>query len=113
MAGSGIGGAGAQDSEVPSRSPPRALDAAVECAKDCIQVLGGIGFTWEHDAHIYLRRALTLRQLYGPTSRWRARVADLTAAGGAASSRSSSPRTPRTTASPPAPRSRPSKTGAC
>jgi alkylation response protein AidB-like acyl-CoA dehydrogenase len=27
------------------------LDAAVDNAKDCIQVLGAIGFTWEHDAH--------------------------------------------------------------
>src|SRR5437763_397012 len=34
-----------------------ALDAAVDNAKDCIQVLGGIGFTWQHDAHLYLRRA--------------------------------------------------------
>ncbi|MGH3859129.1 acyl-CoA dehydrogenase family protein, partial [Actinokineospora sp.] len=34
-----------------------ALDAAVDNAKDCIQVLGGIGFTWEHDAHLFLRRA--------------------------------------------------------
>ena len=42
-----------------------ALDAAVDNAKDCIQVLGGIGFTWEHDAHLYLRRALALRQLLG------------------------------------------------
>jgi len=40
-----------------------ALDDAVENAKDCIQVLGGIGFTWEHDAHLYLRRAVTLRAL--------------------------------------------------
>jgi 3-oxochol-4-en-24-oyl-CoA dehydrogenase len=39
------------------------LDDAVENAKDCIQVLGGIGFTWEHDAHLYLRRALALRAL--------------------------------------------------
>ncbi|MGB7234905.1 MAG: acyl-CoA dehydrogenase family protein, partial [Rhodococcus sp. (in: high G+C Gram-positive bacteria)] len=30
-----------------------ALDAAVDTAKDCIQILGGIGFTWEHDAHFY------------------------------------------------------------
>jgi 3-oxochol-4-en-24-oyl-CoA dehydrogenase len=41
----------------------QALDDAVENAKDCIQVLGGIGFTWEHDAHLYLRRALALRAL--------------------------------------------------
>lgn len=34
------------------------IDAARGSAKDCIQVLGGIGITWEHDAHLYLRRAL-------------------------------------------------------
>ncbi|MEV4316549.1 acyl-CoA dehydrogenase [Actinocrispum sp. NPDC049592] len=54
-----------------------ALEAAVEVAKDCIQVLGGIGFTWEHDAHLYLRRALTLRALLGGTAAWRRRVASL------------------------------------
>ncbi|MGW6416401.1 acyl-CoA dehydrogenase [Streptomyces sp. NPDC055055] len=42
-----------------------ALDAAFTCAKDCIQVLGGTGFTWEHDAHLLLRRALVARQLLG------------------------------------------------
>ncbi len=42
-----------------------ALDAFVDDAKDAIQVLGGIGFTWEHDAHLYLRRAVALRQLLG------------------------------------------------
>lgn len=42
------------------------FDGAVAVAKDCIQVLGGIGFTYEHDAHLYLRRALTLRALAGP-----------------------------------------------
>ncbi|AOW95064.1 acyl-CoA dehydrogenase [Rhodococcus sp. WMMA185] len=57
------------------------LDAAVDTAKDCIQVLGGIGFTWEHDAHFYLRRAVSLRQLLGGSSRWRARVAELTRGG--------------------------------
>ncbi|AHH15290.1 acyl-CoA dehydrogenase [Nocardia nova SH22a] len=58
-----------------------ALDAAVENAKDCIQVLGGIGFTWEHDAHLYLRRASALRSLLGGSARWRAEVARLTHAG--------------------------------
>ncbi|MDF1602293.1 acyl-CoA dehydrogenase [Nocardioides sp. YIM 152315] len=41
------------------------FDGAVEVAKACIQVLGGIGFTFEHDAHLYLRRALALRALVG------------------------------------------------
>jgi 3-oxochol-4-en-24-oyl-CoA dehydrogenase len=54
-----------------------ALDAAVEVAKDAIQVLGGIGFTWEHDAHFYLRRASALRQLLGGSAAQRARVTDL------------------------------------
>lgn len=42
-----------------------ALDGAVRAAQDCIQVLGGIGFTFEHDAHLYLRRAVALRSLLG------------------------------------------------
>ena len=42
-----------------------AFDGAVEVAKSCIQVLGGIGFTFEHDAHLYLRRAVSLRALLG------------------------------------------------
>ncbi|CAM3498164.1 acyl-CoA dehydrogenase family protein [Kibdelosporangium persicum] len=58
-----------------------ALEAAVETAKDCIQVLGGIGFTWEHDAHLYLRRALALRALFGGTSHWRREVAGLARTG--------------------------------
>jgi len=58
-----------------------AVDAAVDNAKDCIQVLGGIGFTWEHDAHRYLRRAISTRQLLGGTARWRRRVAELAKAG--------------------------------
>ncbi|HET6499188.1 MAG TPA: acyl-CoA dehydrogenase [Amycolatopsis sp.] len=58
-----------------------ALDAAVDNAKDCIQVLGGIGFTWEHDAHRYLRRAISLRQLLGGSGRWRRRAAELALSG--------------------------------
>lgn len=42
------------------------FDGAVRVAKGCIQVLGGIGFTYEHDAHLYYRRALSLRALAGP-----------------------------------------------
>ncbi|CAM3202533.1 acyl-CoA dehydrogenase [Nocardioides dubius] len=41
------------------------FDAAVSVAHDCIQVLGGIGFTFEHEAHLRLRRAMTLRTLIG------------------------------------------------
>ncbi len=39
------------------------VDAVAHCAKQCVQILGGIGFTWEHDAHFYLKRAMATRQL--------------------------------------------------
>ncbi|RSM38047.1 acyl-CoA dehydrogenase [Amycolatopsis balhimycina DSM 5908] len=58
-----------------------ALDAAVANAKDCVQVLGGIGFTWEHDAHLYLRRAVALRQWLGGSAPWRRQAASLALAG--------------------------------
>ncbi len=58
-----------------------AVDAAVSCVHECIQVLGGIGYTWEHDAHLYYRRAMTLRALLGaacPAGHgWRQRTASL------------------------------------
>ncbi|BCI55446.1 acyl-CoA dehydrogenase [Mycolicibacterium litorale] len=57
------------------------IDAAKANAKDCIQVLGGIGITWEHDAHLYLRRAYGISQFLGGRSRWLRRIADLTEQG--------------------------------
>ncbi|OBF12016.1 acyl-CoA dehydrogenase [Mycobacterium sp. ACS4331] len=42
-----------------------AFPAYVHNAELNIQVHGGIGFTWEHDAHLHLRRALTLRGIFG------------------------------------------------
>ena len=42
-----------------------AAEAATTNAKDCVQILGGIGFTYEHDAHLYLRAALTARVAIG------------------------------------------------
>ena len=58
-----------------------AFDGAVEVAKSCIQVLGGIGFTYEHDAHLYLRRALTLRALVGDGDGAAERLTERAAAG--------------------------------
>jgi 3-oxochol-4-en-24-oyl-CoA dehydrogenase len=58
-----------------------AVDAAVSCVHECIQVLGGIGYTWEHEAHLYYRRAMTLRALLGAAcpavQGWRQRTAAL------------------------------------
>ncbi|GAC1531877.1 MAG: acyl-CoA dehydrogenase [Marmoricola sp.] len=41
------------------------FDGAVAVAQGCIQVLGGIGFTFEHDAHLYLRRSIAMRNFIG------------------------------------------------
>ncbi|GFG74221.1 acyl-CoA dehydrogenase [Mycobacterium botniense] len=57
------------------------IEAAKANVKDCIQVLGGIGITWEHDAHLYLRRAYGIGQFLGGAARWLRRVAALTRAG--------------------------------
>ena len=40
-----------------------------------------MGYTWEHDAHLYYRRALSLRALLGPSDRWARRAASLGLAG--------------------------------
>jgi len=58
-----------------------APQAAVDIAKSLIQVLGGIGFTWEHDAHLYLKRALATRQVLGGTTTWQRQAADLARSG--------------------------------
>ncbi len=58
-----------------------ALDAAAWCAHQYIQVLGGIGYTWEHEAHLYYRRALSSRALIGSSGEWAEHVAGLALAG--------------------------------
>ena len=54
-----------------------ALPAFAFCAKQNIQVHGGIGYTWEHDAHLYLRRSIALEALAGPVARADEEVARL------------------------------------
>jgi alkylation response protein AidB-like acyl-CoA dehydrogenase len=51
--------------------------AFTRAAKECIQIHGGIGYTWEHDAHLYLRRAKSSELFLGPPARQRARLAAL------------------------------------
>ncbi|MEO0057557.1 MAG: hypothetical protein RIT17_1010 [Pseudomonadota bacterium] len=42
-----------------------AADTAFRCAADMIQLHGGIGFTWEHDAHLFFKRARALQTMMG------------------------------------------------
>ena len=52
-------------------------DAFFACAAENIQIHGGIGFTWEHPAHLYFRRAKSNQLLFGDSTYHRAQLADL------------------------------------
>ena len=54
----------------------QAADTFTACAGWNIQVHGGIGFTWEHDAHLYLRRAKADEVLFGTSADLRLMLAD-------------------------------------
>jgi alkylation response protein AidB-like acyl-CoA dehydrogenase len=52
-------------------------EAFTRAAASCIQVHGGIGFTWEHSAHLYYRRAKSTELLFGHPAQHRRRLATL------------------------------------
>jgi alkylation response protein AidB-like acyl-CoA dehydrogenase len=52
-------------------------EAYLRCAADNIQIHGGIGFTWEHDAHLYFKRAKSTELLLGHPSVHREQIARL------------------------------------
>ncbi|MFF8600780.1 acyl-CoA dehydrogenase family protein [Streptomyces sp. NPDC015232] len=54
----------------------QALDAQRAAAAETVQLHGGIGITWEHDAQLYLKRATADELLFGPAVRLRARAAE-------------------------------------
>ncbi|MGH3502632.1 MAG: acyl-CoA dehydrogenase family protein, partial [Nocardioidaceae bacterium] len=51
-------------------------EAFQTAARDCVHLLGGIGFTWEHPAHLYLKRATTAAQFLGSPTDSLHRLAD-------------------------------------
>jgi alkylation response protein AidB-like acyl-CoA dehydrogenase len=50
---------------------------AVQAAQECVQLHGGIGFTWEHPAHLYLKRAKADSIAFGTADAHRAALAAL------------------------------------
>ncbi|HEY2520764.1 MAG TPA: acyl-CoA dehydrogenase family protein [Streptosporangiaceae bacterium] len=52
-------------------------DVAVHAAEECVQMHGGIGFTWEHPAHLYLKRAKADSIGFGTSDQHRATLASL------------------------------------
>ena len=53
----------------------KAADTARKATSDMIQYHGGIGYTWEHDAHFYFKRAKRLEYAYGDAAQHRERIA--------------------------------------
>ena len=53
-----------------------------ELVQDCVQIHGGIGLTFDHDVHLFLRRHTVDRALYGTPAEHRQRLADLVEAKG-------------------------------
>ncbi|WP_432010953.1 acyl-CoA dehydrogenase family protein [Streptomyces cucumeris] len=54
----------------------QALEAQRAAAAEAVQLHGGLGFTWEHDAHLAFKRAASDELLFGPVHRLRARAAE-------------------------------------
>jgi alkylation response protein AidB-like acyl-CoA dehydrogenase len=52
-------------------------DRSIRIAQECTQMFGGIGLTWEHDAHLYLRRVTSNRALLGTPEQHRRRVTEI------------------------------------
>ena len=76
----------AEDDDRRSLMASMAKAAAGDCqrlvAQEGIQILGGIGYTWEHDMHLYVKRAMANDAVLGTAAHHRQRIADLLLAGG-------------------------------
>ncbi|OBB93313.1 acyl-CoA dehydrogenase [Mycobacterium sp. 852002-40037_SCH5390672] len=55
-----------------------AISPAPDLVLDALTMFGAIGFTWEHDLHLYWRRAISLAASIGPANRWARQLGQLT-----------------------------------
>ncbi|MEY2460481.1 MAG: hypothetical protein QOG30_2311, partial [Acidimicrobiaceae bacterium] len=73
----------ASDAEEPVRAEAAAMakayaaEAANDVTAECIQIHGGVGFTWDCDAHLFYRKAKQADLLFGYQGWQRERLADL------------------------------------
>ncbi|MGX1853249.1 acyl-CoA dehydrogenase family protein [Streptomyces sp. NPDC055299] len=75
----GAGAAGPEGAAEPGAAAlalAQALETLRRVAAEAVQLHGGIGFTWEHEAHLYFKRAACDELLLGPVHRLRARAAE-------------------------------------
>ncbi|MFF3709304.1 acyl-CoA dehydrogenase family protein [Streptomyces phaeochromogenes] len=67
---------GAGEERVGGLALAQALEALRITSSEAVQLHGGIGFTWEHEAHLYFKRAAGDELLFGPVHRLREHAAD-------------------------------------
>jgi alkylation response protein AidB-like acyl-CoA dehydrogenase len=72
-----VDGASARAPELVSMAKSYIGDKAPIILHDCVQLHGGIGVTWDHDLHLYLRRVIQNRSLFGTPAEHRERIAVL------------------------------------
>jgi alkylation response protein AidB-like acyl-CoA dehydrogenase len=72
----GLADTAAQRTHAVAGAAIMALSRAVHAAVECVALHGAIGFTWEHDVHLYWRRATALAGLAGPVESWEARLGE-------------------------------------
>ncbi len=70
------GGAEGAEPGAPGLALAHALETLRAVAGEAVQLHGGIGFTWEHDAHLFFKRAACDELLFGPVHRLRAHAAE-------------------------------------
>ncbi|WP_405544088.1 acyl-CoA/acyl-ACP dehydrogenase [Streptomyces phaeochromogenes] len=68
---------GAGEERVGGLALAQALEALRITSSEAVQLHGGIGFTWEHEAHLYFKRAAGDELLFGPVHRLREHAADV------------------------------------
>jgi alkylation response protein AidB-like acyl-CoA dehydrogenase len=72
-----VAGGAPDGAELASAAKAYVGDYGGELVQDCIQLHGGIGVTYEHDLHLYARRVVANRTLYGTPGEHRRRLADI------------------------------------
>jgi alkylation response protein AidB-like acyl-CoA dehydrogenase len=73
----GLGDSCGQRSRAVAAAAIMSLGRVVPAAVECLALHGAIGFTWEHDVHLYWRRAIALAGLGGPVESWETRLGEL------------------------------------
>ena len=66
-----------QRSLVSAQAVVGAVTAGVDNTLECVTLLGGVGFTWEHDLHLYWRRAISLAMIAGAEESWAERLGEI------------------------------------